>query len=294
MRMRKKYFQYKAENLIHIKNIVTVHDFYFGRHFVSEEESHDFWEIVYAESGKILYLWNGEPNELCAGEILFHKPNVTHALRGDGKNDSHVIIISFNCKSEALKYFENFKGELSEKLKKYVFELVENGGRIFDLASSTPATKKMPEKENPPLGGIQILKNTLELFLIYLLQAETAKSNASAVFLPPRAEERSLTQTVTSLLQANVYGRLSIDGICEKTHYSRSYLFREFKKSTGVTVMAYFNALKMEEAKKLLSATTLSISEIAAMLSFDTPNYFCKQFKKATGATPLSYRRSLK
>lgn len=50
--MRKKYFQYKAENLIHVKNIVTVHDFYFDKHFKSEEESHDFWEIVYAESGK--------------------------------------------------------------------------------------------------------------------------------------------------------------------------------------------------------------------------------------------------
>lgn len=190
--MRKKYFQYKAENLIHVKNIVTVHDFYFVKHFKSEEESHDFWEIVYAESGKILYSWNGVTGELVAGRILFHKPNVTHALQADGEHEAHVIIISFNCKSEALKYFENFTGELSDQLKKYVFELVENGGRIFDLSSSTPETKKMPEKENPPLGGIQILKNTLELFLIYLLQAETAKSNVSAVFLPPRDDEHSL------------------------------------------------------------------------------------------------------
>ena len=289
--MRRKYFQYKAENLINIKNIVTVHDFYFDKHFKSEEESHDFWEIVYAESGKILYTWNGVRGELGAGEILFHKPNVTHALKADGKNDSHVIIISFNCKSEALKYFENFSGKLSEKLKKYMSELVENGGRIFDLSSSTPETKKMPEKENPPLGGIQILKNTLELFLIYLLQAETSKSNASAVFLPPRDDEKSLADTVKTLLKNNVYGNLSIDEICEKTYYSRSYLFREFKKETGVTVMAYYNALKIGEAKQLLSSTKFSVAEISALLFFDTPNYFSKQFKKSVGVTPLTYRK---
>lgn len=212
-------------------------------------------------------------------------------MLADGEHDSHVIIISFNCKSEALKYFENFTGELSDKLKKYVFELVENGGRIFDLSSSTPETKKMPEKENPPLGGIQILKNTLELFLIYLLQAETAKSNASAVFLPPRDDEKSLADTVKSLLNNNVYGNLSIDEICDKTYYSRSYLFREFKKETGVTVMAYYNALKINEAKRLLSSTKFSVAEISALLFFDTPNYFSKQFKKSVGITPLAYRK---
>lgn len=290
--MRKKYFQYKAENLIHVKNIVTVHDFYFDKHFKSEEESHDFWEIVYAESGKILYSWNGVTGELGAGRILFHKPNVTHALQADGEHEAHVIIISFNCKSEALKYFENFTGDLSDKLKKYVFELVENGGRIFDLSSSTPETKKMPEKENPPLGGIQILKNTLELFLIYLLQAETAKSNASAVFLPPRDDEHSLADTVKSLLNNNVYGNLSIEEICDKTYYSRSYLFRKFKKETDVTVMAYYNALKINEAKRLLSSTQFSIAEISALLLFDTPNYFSKQFKKSVGITPLAFRKS--
>ena len=267
--MRKKYFQYKAENLIHVKNIVTVHDFYFDKHFKSEEESHDFWEIVYAESGKILYSWNGVTGELGAGRILFHKPNVTHALQADGEHEAHVIIISFNCKSKALKYFENFTGDLSDKLKKYVFELVENGGRIFDLSSSTPETKKMPEKENPPLGGIQILKNTLELFLIYLLQAETAKSNASAVFLPPRDDEHSLADTVKSLLNNNVYGNLSIEEICDKT----------------------YNKLKIEKAKQLLLETEMSIKEISEKLSFDTPNYFSKTFKRLCGVTPSAYKK---
>lgn len=112
------------------------------------------------------------------------------------------------------------------------------------------------------------------------------------MFLPPRDDEHSLADTVKSLLNNNVYGNLSIEEICDKTYYSRSYLFRKFKKETGVTVMAYYNALKINEAKRLLSSTQFSIAEISALLLFDTPNYFSKQFKKSVGITPLAFRKS--
>lgn len=289
--MRKKYFRYKAEALINVKNIVTVHDFYFKTPFESEPESHDFWELVFADKGKFRYRRGEEHGELTAGQILFYKPNVVHCIRTESGGEARLVIISFECKSEALKYFEDFTGELSEKLKKYLFELVEEGGRLFDLSSSTPATKKMPEKENPPLGGIQILKNTLELFLIYLLQSETSKKNASAVFLPPRTDEKSLAETVKDFLKENVNGNLTINQICESTFYSRSYLYREFKKATGMPVLTYYNQLKIEKAKKLLTETDLSVSEISAILSYDTPNYFSKQFKKNIGVTPHTYRK---
>ena len=289
--MRKKYFRYKAENLINVKNIVTVHDFRLKKDFISERESHDFWELVYVEKGKIFYTRNEKTGELRAGEILFHKPDVSHSLSGDGVTDSHVIIVSFDCKSDAMKYFEDFTAKLSDKLKKYLSEIIEIGGEFFDLASTLPETKKMPKKENPPLGGLQILKNTLELFLIYLLQSETAKTNPSAIFLPHLPDKKSLAESVKDILSANVYNNLSIEEICEKTYYSRSYLFREFKKATKISVMAYFGTLKIEEAKRLLTSTQSSVAEIASALSYDTPEYFSKRFKKTTGTTPLSYRK---
>jgi len=35
----------------------------------------------------------------------------------------------------------------------------------------------------------------------------------------------------------------------------------------------------------------MSVGEISAHLSFDTPNYFSKTFKKVTGYTPSTYRK---
>ena len=50
----KKYFRHKLENLLVIDKIVTIHYFEFGKNFASEGESHDFWELVYADKGGIV------------------------------------------------------------------------------------------------------------------------------------------------------------------------------------------------------------------------------------------------
>lgn len=287
--MRTKYFRYKAENLLNVKHIVTVHDFTFFENFSSEEETHDFWELVYVDRGEVFFAWNGEESALKEGQIVFHKPDVVHRLRTE--DTARVIIVSFDCKSAAMHYFENFEGELSEPLRRYVFELLEYGKRVFDVNASTPATKKMAILKNPPLGGLQILKNTLELFLITLLQTELQKGSDAAIFLPPQENSKNLTEEIKELLRQNVYSTITIENLAEKTYYSRSYLFREFKKREHCSPMAYYCRLKTEEAQRLLKNTDLSVTEISAKLCYDSPNYFSKQFKKSVGISPLAYRK---
>lgn len=289
--MRTKYYRYKAENLINIKNIVTVHDFTFDKDFVSRPESHDFWEMVYVDRGNIFYTRDGEKSEANAGEIIFHSPNVEHTHSADGKDPSRVVIISFGCKSAAMNYFRNYNGKLSARLKKYVFEILSESGKIFDLKSTDPDTKKMPLLPSAPAGGLQILKNTLELFLIYLLERDTERTDPPVVFLPQSDKHEPVSARLKKLLAEGLYDGITIDDLCEKTHYSRSYLFREFKKATGQGIIEYYNVLKIEEAKKLLRSTDLSVTEISDRLGYDTSGYFCRQFKFRTGETPLKYKK---
>ena len=84
---------------------------------------------------------------------------------------------------------------------------------------------------------------------------------------------------------------MSIDEICSKTAYSKSYLFRIFKAKTGKTIMAYFIELKINQAKQLLRENELSVREISEKLAFNSPDYFTKTFKRITGFTPLAYKK---
>ena len=95
----KQYFRHKLQNLIVVNKVITIHYFEFDKNFRVAEEAHDFWELVYADKESILCYADGVEIPLEEGEILFHKPNESHALAANGKKAPNVFIISFECKS---------------------------------------------------------------------------------------------------------------------------------------------------------------------------------------------------
>lgn len=289
--MEKKYYKHKIQNLLVISKIITVHYFEFDKNFASDTESHDFWELVYADKGDIVCARDGMETVLKEGEVIFHKPNALHSLRADGKRAPNVFIISFECKSEAIRFFEDRKMSLSKDLLKYIFAIIDESRMTFDLPFSDPELKKMRLLSSPALGGSQMIKNLLEILLIGLMRYESEKSEDDPIFLHKEKFDELLPDRIIAYMNEHISDHLNIDKLCADMHYSRSYVFKQFKQVTGSTVMAYFVKLKAERAKILLRETDMSISTISAALSFDTPNYFAKIFKKHTGYTPSTYRK---
>ena len=288
--MRQVYYKHKVENLLNISKIVTVHYFEFDPSFVSRGEAHDFWELVYAVKNPIVCTAGGEQITLKEGEVLFHKPNEFHTLAADKASAPDVFIISFECKSEAIRFFENKHLKLDRELLKYIYMIIEESKNTFDLPISSPDIRKMPLSKTDSLGGMQLIKNLTEILLIHLMRKETGKQETQAQFLLKEDYEGHITKEIIAYLKANVTRAVTIDEIARSLSYTKSYLFRQFKKSTGDTIMSYFLKLKIDAAKKMLRAGGISVSEIAASLAFDSPNYFSKAFKKVTGRTPLQYR----
>ena len=289
--MDKKYYKHKLENLLVISKIVTIHYFEFDKHFVSHVESHDFWELVYADKGDLICSRDGHEEILKEGEVLFHKPGAVHALRADGKRAPNIFIISFECKNEAIRFFEDRHLIVDNSLRRFIFSIIEESKRTFDLPYSDPELKKMKLLETPALGGQQLIKNYLELLLINLMRNETEKNSSEAVFLPREQFDELISDQVIKYMQEHITEKLSVSDICETMHYSKSYVFRQFKKTTGSSLMAYFIRLKVQCAKQMLRDSELSIAAISDALSFDNPNYFSKAFKKITGYTPSTYRK---
>ena len=289
--MEKKYYKHKLENLLVVNKIITIHYFEFDKDYKSHTESHDFWELVYAERGDIISVSGENEITIKEGEVIFHKPGISHSHRADGKRAPNVFIISFECKNEAMRYFENRRMKLDKSLLGFVFSIIEESKRTFDLPYSDPTLKKMKLNDAPALGGQQVIKNYLELLLISLMRSETEKDNSSAVFLMREQYDELISDMVIDYMKKHIFESISVDDVCELLHYNRSYIYRQFKKTTGMSIMAYFTKLKISKAKEMLRESDKSIVEISDMLSFDTPNYFSKVFKKAVGYTPSTYRK---
>ncbi|RED85109.1 response regulator [Cohnella phaseoli] len=72
------------------------------------------------------------------------------------------------------------------------------------------------------------------------------------------------------------------------------YLSTVFGKKTGLTPIAYLRNLRIEQAKRLLLHSKLSVEEIASQTGFTDDAYFIKTFKRLVGQTPSSFRREKK
>ncbi|MBW7455416.1 helix-turn-helix domain-containing protein [Paenibacillus sepulcri] len=70
-------------------------------------------------------------------------------------------------------------------------------------------------------------------------------------------------------------------------HYSRM-----FRKYTGSSPVDYMTELRMEQAKKMLLRSTMSIREIARQVGYGDPYYFSRRFKKMAGIAPSDYMKS--
>ena len=286
----RKYFKHKINNLLVINGIITVHYFEFSKNFKHDGESHDFWEIVYADKEDIICSADGKEILLKSGQMLFHKPNVWHTLASDGKHAPTVFIISFDCRSEAMRFFEDKVITLDKQSLKYVYAIIDEAKNSFDIPYSNPYAKKLEIHKNPSLGGVQLIKNFLEIMLIGIMRSLT-EDKGEKVFITNNDNADKMVKDTIKLLKEHVEDKISIDDVCKKTSYSRAYLFKKFKQTTGSSVMEYYLNLTLERGKQLIRENDLSVKQIADILCFDTPNYFSKTFKKKTGLTPLQYKK---
>lgn len=87
-------------------------------------------------------------------------------------------------------------------------------------------------------------------------------------------------------------GLPSVKYISTQLKLSHRYLSDMLRSLTGLNTQQYIQNAIIEKAKEKLSATDLSVSEIAYELGFEHPQSFSKLFKTKTQLSPLEYRHS--
>lgn len=92
-------------------------------------------------------------------------------------------------------------------------------------------------------------------------------------------------------IEKNLTNRVSLRRIAEHIHLSESYFSKIFKEDMGLSVVQYITLLRIQEAKKLLVYSQLSVNQISKTLGYSRLNYFSRIFKTMTNETPHEYRK---
>lgn len=82
------------------------------------------------------------------------------------------------------------------------------------------------------------------------------------------------------------------DRLSKLMQMNRMQLHRKLKALIGLSSTEFIKNKRLAMAKKLLDKTSLTTSEIAYQVGFNTPSYFTKCFKEVYKTTPSNYRLS--
>lgn len=288
--MKVKYTKTQLKNLISVSKIVTIHYFEFDKSFVFSGESHDFWELVYIDKGRVLVRGGDEELTLGQGEVILHRPNEFHAIRALDSEPS-FFVISFVSTSPAMHYLEGYNAKLDELQKQFISSIITEARATFVIPQNDTTLRGLTKKENAVIGGEQLIKTYLEQLLIFIIRG--LASGGEELF-PSRDKVDSLiASSVKRYLRENCERPFRISELCSEIGYSKSYLCRIFREQTGSTIAAYGMALRIKRAKELIAEGRLNFSEISDRLTFDNPQYFSRAFKRNTGMTPTEFLNSI-
>ncbi len=289
------YTKMSFDPVLNVEKIITVFYMEFSKNFYYEGEKHDFWEMVYIDKGEMICTADTKRFILKSGEMTFHKPNEFHNLSGDNSISPNVSILTFECKSRAMKHFEGKIFRLNAEEKRLLSMLFEEGLSCFRLADETnPLLQQLEKRDNAPFGSSQMTKNLLEIFLIKLQRSTNTLTKAMRqVDVIDGVDTPHTVKEILDFLKAHVYGRVTIQEVADALGKSESTVKQQFAKYRESGIIHYYNSLKVKEARRLIREGRYNMTQIADLLQFDSPQYFSKCFKSFTNMTPTEYKQSI-
>lgn len=281
------------DNIINMKQIKS---FFFASNdtnILDRGTRYKFWQIVYVEKGSIIEFSDDKATILGPDDILFHKPDELVKSRSSHPGEpSTVYFISFECHSSAMEFFAGYKRKLSDTSKQIMNKIVKEAKNGFEITNrdNISMVKRLPSS---PIGGFQMFKIHMESLMINILREENER-NPNSIFTSKDDFDKSIHENIEHYLTENIYENITLEDICAKFNYSKTFLSSKFKSIEGTSIMNHMNRLKVEEACNLIKSGKYSMSHISNMLKFNNPYYFSRVFKRINGITPMEYKKLLK
>lgn len=141
------------EEDIHIDRIYTIHYFEYKSDFHFAGERHNFWEFQCVDKGKAEIETDNGIYHLTSGQLIFHRPNEFHNLIAIGNTAPNIVVVSFECDSPCMKFFEKKLLKLSDSERNLMGMLIAEARRCIKTPLDDPYTEKMEKKEDFLFGS---------------------------------------------------------------------------------------------------------------------------------------------
>lgn len=278
-----------------LNTIISLHYFEFASDYIFEGEKHNFWEFLYVDKGEAEVMADDMGYKLKQGDIIFHKPEEFHSVWANKKIAPNIIVLTFDCTSPSMKFFENKIFSLGDFERNILSFLIKEGVNSFLPPLNDPYKNTLLPNPGSEFGSQQLIKTYLQQLLIYIRRRHMSDESRERLSNPVKERsEDDITKKIDKFLHDHVATNVTLNELCSFMNMGRTHLVTLFKKRKGMGVIEYFKSIKVEHAKTLIREGNFNFSEISDILGYSSVHNFSRHFKMSTGVSPSHYAKSIK
>jgi AraC-like DNA-binding protein len=252
----------------------------------SPHHYHDTYEIYYLYSGDRYYFIKDKSYHIQRGDLVLIKPYDVHCTTNFSKSGYDRFLI--NVKKSYLDGLLELSGGIN------LFECFEKDIHVVKLNPQEQSyienllLAMLSEYCSDNLGHEYFLKTSLVQLLIFASRYSGQMIDDSQSYVS--AVHKTVSE-VAAYINNNYKEDITLESISDKFFISPFYFSRTFKRVTGVAFTEYLSGIRIKEAKRLISNTDMSMSDIAESVGYKSSTHFGRTFKSMIGMSPSTYKR---
>lgn len=248
---------------------------------------HDEFEFTYIYEGTMLYQIDNKVYALNAGDCLFCNSNRLH--RGQAIN--HQV-----CKYIAITFNPNFLSSKHNLIyQKYIAPIIYSNLSSYLFKSDTSWQHQIKElisqiisiyDTQKPLYEIHLLTKMSIIWSIFYTHIQEY-----LVLDTLYAKQADKIKAILNYIHQNYAQKLTLVDISRATHLSISDCSHSFKRYLHETIFSYIMRYRIEQSLPLLLEKSLTITDIALSVGFNSTSYYTEIFKRYHNITPKQYQK---
>jgi AraC family transcriptional regulator, transcriptional activator of pobA len=255
--------------------------------FIKKDHFHDFYSVILFPKGKGTIRINNEAYPVQSQTVFLIKPGQMHSFEDIADNEGILLLFCqdfyveefsfirlldvFSCTTQINGNICNPSVNLSEKEFSPVIEIIKSIGREYESCTHT----------NNSVIVIRSLLNIILIKICELFEAKSGRSNNS---------DSILIHKLSNLVDSYFIKEHNLGFYTSAFNISEKHLNDICNNHFNCGLKKILQDRLMQEARKLLLSTEMSISEIAYKLNYEDNSYFTKAFRNKTNITPKKFR----
>lgn len=263
---------------------------------LNKTHSHDYWEIIIADTGLLEMQIESASYELNRGDICVLNRAARHAEYFNP--DQRVIYLTLS-----LEYITSWSKDTNIAFRKPISHLFANGINLPHYQNKDYIIAR-PKSEDAYPSALNLIQTIKEEFLqnmpgskylvrglVYrLISLFTVSGSYNVHYYDMRAEDKfSLANSAKQILDKNKC-RTTLFELEKKLQYSGAYINRLFTEKYCCSITEYNQNVCLQHMAKLLITTNNTVEEICHIIGFTNKTHLYRLFKEKYGCTPSDFR----